>query len=142
MFLMFGKHWKHGGNWPQWEERRQKAHRWGWRRPKYNIPVNIIEHDTEFEVRVHALTFPKDQIKISVVEDMLYISGTREPEGDPHPNFVLQEYPIKSFERSFELSHRVDKDQIKAKHEDGGVLVITVPKTSEAQTSDIEIEVE
>jgi len=112
----------------------------GWRRPKYNIPVNIIETETEFEVFVHALTYPKDKIKVSVVDDMLYISGTREPE-DSSPNFVLQEYPIKSFERSFELSHKVDKDNIQAKFAEG-VLVVTVPKTSEAQKPEVTIDIE
>lgn len=111
----------------------------GWRRPKHNIPVNIIESGEGYELHVHALTYSKESIKVSVIDDMLYITGTREPK-DSSPNFVLQEYPIKSFERSFELSHKVDKDNIEAKFAEG-VLIITVPKTKEAQKPEVTIDI-
>jgi len=150
-------HWKHGWHWPeddeQMRERGRKARArakrkfkhfmnegGSWRRPKYNIPVNVIERETEYEVMVHAVTYPKENIKVSVVDDMLYISGTREPEED-RPNFVLQEYPIKSFERSFELSHKVDKDNISAKFVDG-ILVVVVPKTEAAQKPEVNIDIQ
>lgn len=151
--------WKYAWSWPDDSEEgggRGRHHRdyrrakrkfrrfmnqgTNWRRPKHNIPVNVIERETEYEVLVHALTYPKDQIKVSVIDDTLYISGTREPEED-RPNFILQEYPIKSFERSFELSHKVDKDGIQAKHEHG-VLVVIVPKTKDAQRPEVNIDIE
>lgn len=113
--------------------------RGGFRRPKHNIPVNIIENDTEFIAYVHAVTFPKESIRLVVAGDMLYISGTRSP-ADLHPNFILQEYPIKSFERVFELSETVDTSRITARHEDG-VLIITAPKTAEAQRPEREIDI-
>lgn len=136
---MFG-HWKRYACSPNWEDHRRQHRRRAWRRPKYNIPVNIIERDTEYEVHVHAVTFPKDGIKVAVVDDLLYISGSRSPEDDS-PNFFLQEYPIKSFERTFELSHRVDKANIKASYKDG-ILTILVPKTEAAQQSQQEIDIE
>jgi HSP20 family protein len=120
--------------------RRSKFRREGYRRPKYNVPVNIIEHADAFEVQVFALTYPKDGIKVAVVEDTLYLSGKRHPEHEA-PNFLLQEYPIKSFERSFELSQRVDKSGIKASHQDG-ILTIHVPKAGMATQPEQEIEVE
>lgn len=120
--------------------RRGKFRRAGFRRPKYNVPVNIIEHEDAFEVQVFALTYPKDSIKVAVIEETLYISGKRQPEHDA-PNFLLQEYPIKSFERSFELSQRVDKSGIKATHRDG-ILTIRVPKADSAMQPEQEIEVE
>jgi len=133
--------WKYADQASAWEAKARRHAQRGWRRPKYNVPVNIIEHETEFEVRVHALTFAKEDIKISVVEDTLYISGSRTHEGDPSPHFLLQEYPIKSFERSFELSHRVDKSKISARHEHG-VLVVTVAKASAAMQPEINIDIE
>ena len=103
--------------------------------------VYIIENETEFIAHVYAVSFPKEGIKISVVDDTLYISGTRTPEGNPSHNFMLQEYPIKSFERAFELSHTVDQSKIKAKHENG-VLTIIAPKTVEAQEPEHDIEID
>lgn len=112
----------------------------GFRRPKHNVPINIIENTAEYEVHVYALGFAKEDIKISVTGDMLYITGTRTIADDYKPNFVRQEYPIKSFERMLDLNGAVDTNNISAKHEDG-VLKITLPKTPEAQKEQTEITV-
>lgn len=133
------RHMKHRHRHGRNEQNRYA--RMGFRRPKHNIPVNIIEHEAEFVLSLHAPSFPRDQIKVTVVEDTLYISGTREIEGDTHPNFLLQEYPIKSFERSFELSHRADKKSIKATYKDG-ILTVKVAKTVSAQHPEVDITVE
>ena len=132
--------WKHA-DWAQaWEEKARRHRQRGFRRPKYNIPVNIVENEDEYEVHVHALTYAKDQIKVSVLDDTLYISGRREP-ADEYPNFLLQEYPIKSFERSFELSDHVDRGNITARYEKG-VLIVMVPKLKAASGPEQEIEIE
>src|SRR5476649_2057421 len=47
------------------------------KRPKYNVPLNIIDNETSFEVHVYAVGFLKENIKLSVTDDVLYISGTR-----------------------------------------------------------------
>ena len=120
--------------------RMHKFRRAGFRRPRYNVPVNIIETKTYFEAWVYCISFKKEDISISVLEDTLYISGTRVPDDDA-PNFMLQEYPIKGFERVFELSEKVDKSKIKARMEDG-VLKIHVPKTEAAQHPVREVEIE
>jgi HSP20 family protein len=136
---MFWKHHpghRHGAGQHQGQRR---GHRWGYRRPKYNIPVNIVEADKEYTLTLHAPTYAKENIKLSVMGEMLYITGTREPE-DLHPNFILQEYPIKSFERSFELSHKADKNNIKASYKDG-VLTVVVGKTKAAQEPEVDIEI-
>ncbi len=112
---------------------------WGYRRPKHNIPVNIIEHDDNIEVRVHALTFDPDDIVVSITDNVLYISGTREPEVD-RPNFRLQEYPIKSFERSFELGADLNVENIEARMSDG-VLVVSIPYGEKAKGPDIRVEI-
>ncbi len=131
---MFG-HWS--GEMPTNRgRRRMRPHR----RAKYNVPVNIIEHDREFELWLFAHHFPKENIKVAVVEDTLYITGNRTPEVD-RPNFILHEFPIKSFERSFELSHRVDKSKVKALY-DHGILKVYVGKTAQAQKTEIDIEIE
>ena len=113
---------------------------WGYRRPKHNIPVNIIEHEDHIEVHVHALTYNPDDIIVTVTDGVLYISGTREPEVD-RPNFIVQEYPIKSFERSFELGSHLDLDNIQAKMKDG-VLVVTIARDEKAKGPDKTIKIE
>ncbi|HYG14206.1 MAG TPA: Hsp20/alpha crystallin family protein [Bacteroidia bacterium] len=112
----------------------------GYRRPKHNVPVNIIENETNYEVHVYALGFAKEDIKVAVATDTLYITGTRIIDENYQPNFIRQEYPIKSFERVLDLNGAVDATSIAAKHENG-VLIITLPKSPSAQKTDQEIKV-
>lgn len=111
------------------------------RRPKYNVPLNIMETETNYEVLVYALGFEKDNIKISVVDDVLYISGTKTIDENNRPNFIRQEYPIKSFERTVSLRGQIDSANITARQE-GGILRIVLPKTPEAQKSAQDIKVD
>ena len=110
------------------------------RRPKYNLPINIADNETNFEVYVYALGYAKENIKISVQDDVLYISGTRTVDEENLPNFSKQEYPVKSFERMLNLNGQVNVNDISAKQEEG-VLIITLPKNAEAQRPTQEIPV-
>jgi len=110
------------------------------RRPKYNLPINIADNEANFEVYVYALGYARENIKISVQDDVLYVSGTRTVDEENLPNFSKQEYPIKSFERMLNLNGQVDITAITAKQEDG-VLIITLPKNAEAQKPSQEIPV-
>lgn len=112
---------------------------YGPRRPKHNVPVNISETAEGFEARIFCIGFAKEDVKINLINNMIYISGTRKP-ADEHPDFLLQEYPIKSFERWFELSEHVNQEAVSASFEDG-VLVIHAPKTAEAQAPEREVKI-
>ena len=76
-----------------------------------------------------------------MVDDVLYISGTRTIDESNQPNFSRQEYPIKSFERVVSLNGKIDTKNISARHEEG-VLKITLPKTPEAQMPAQEIKLD
>lgn len=118
--------------------------RYGWgsyRRPKYNVPVNIEDKGVHYEVTVYATGFDKENIKLSVADDVLYIMGTRTIDENNKPNFVKQEFPVKSFERVISLNGQVDSSGIKARQENN-VLFVTLPKTAEAQKPAQEINVE
>lgn len=111
----------------------------GFRRPKYNVPLNIIESDSSYEVAVYATGFAKENITVNVVDDVLYISGSKEVAESP--NFTIQEFPIKNFERSLLLNGLVDIEQISAKVENG-VLIVTLPKSPAAQKTETKVEVQ
>jgi HSP20 family protein len=114
--------------------------RGNFRRPKYNLPINIADNETNFEVYVYALGYAKENIKILVQEDILYISGTRTVDEENLPNFSKQEYPVKSFERMLNLNGRVNIAEISASQVEG-VLIVTLPKTLQAQQQSQEIPV-
>ncbi|MBW4890316.1 Hsp20/alpha crystallin family protein [Mucilaginibacter sp. HMF5004] len=110
------------------------------RRPKYNVPLNIEDAKTEFILHVYATGFSKENIKLSVQDDVLFISGTRTLSEGYDPDFSRQEFPIKTFERVLNLNGQVDTANISAKQEDG-VLIVTLPKTVEASKPAQEIPV-
>jgi len=90
------------------------------RRPKHNVPVNIIDREGAFEVHVYALGFAREAMTLSVADDLLTISGTRDLDEAQQPDFLRQEYPIKSFERIIRLNGKVAIADISAKQVDGG----------------------
>ncbi len=122
------------GNMPKFMEAR-----FGKVRPKYNIPLNVSESDKDFTVSLFATGFSREEIKVTVVDDVLHISGSKE-NIEPTP-FVIQEFPIKNFERRLLLNGLIDTEQISAKVENG-VLLITLPKTPAAQKEETLIEVQ
>ena len=112
----------------------------GGRRPKYNVPINVIENEADYQVSVYATNFSKEDIKVSVVDDMLYISGSKSIDEKDDPDFVLQEFPIKNFERILALNGKVDTENISARSENQ-ILILTLPKTKEAQIKEQKVEV-
>lgn len=133
----YGSAYQHYGA-PFYEKFRRGAG--SFRRPKHNVPVNIIDNGDVFDVHVYALGFDKENITISVSDDLLHINGTRQLEEGQEPQFLRQEYPIKSFERIIQLNDRVDVAGISARQENG-VLIVTLPKKPEAPKSEQTIEI-
>lgn len=120
---------------------QHRPHFGGYRRPKFNVPLNIVDKEDRFEVHVFALGFPKENVKISVSDDLLFISGSKEVAKENEPVFTRQEFPIKNFERTLVLNGQVDTENISATQQDG-VLVISLPKTAEAQVKERNISVQ
>lgn len=111
------------------------------RRPKYNVPTNVVRTEDGFEVHIFAVGFEKQDIEVSVNGDTLTVSGTRTLADDYQPDFVRQEYPIKSFERVFQISDTIDVENIAAKQENG-VLIITLPLKPDAKPNKQKVSVQ
>lgn len=110
-------------------------------RPKYNVPTNVVRTEDGFEVHIFAVGFEKQDIEVSVNGDTLTVSGTRTLAEDYQPDFVRQEYPIKSFERVFQISDTIDVENIAAKQENG-VLIITLPLKPNAKPNKQKVSVQ
>ena len=111
------------------------------RRPKYNVPTNVVRTEDGFEVHIFAVGFEKQDIEVSVNGDTLTVNGTRTVADDYQPDFVRQEYPIKSFERGFQISDTSDVENITAKQENG-VLIITLPLKPDAKPNKQKVNVQ
>lgn len=121
------------------KEHNRRLQFMGYKRPLYNVPINVEENENQFLVSVYATGFGKENIKIEVVDDVLFISGSKEKVDKKA--FTRQEFPIKNFERTLGLNKQVNVEAIAAKS-DNGILKITLPKTVEAQAKPRSITVE
>ncbi len=103
--------------------------------------TDVAEHDNEYVVRLELPGVKKDDVKITMRENVLTISGEKRQEketGEASHHRVERVYG--SFQRSFTLPTNVKADRIDAEYKDG-VLNITLPKAEEAKPKQIEVKV-
>lgn len=107
-----------------------------WGTERSQVPAaNIKETETDFKVELAAPGLEKEDFNISVEEDVLTISSEKKHSSetqDENERFTRREFTYSSFSRSFTLPDEVKHDEISAAYADG-VLIISVPKNTEAQ---------
>ena len=99
------------------------------------VPVNISETDTTYELDMAAPGFKKEDFKVDISGEKLTVSLEHKEETkeeDKKGGLLRQEYRRQSFSRSFSLDDTVDPNKIAAKYQDG-LLHLTLPKKEAAQ---------
>ena len=102
-------------------------------------PVDIIEGKDGFTIEFDLPGFEKDEIKVSVKEGELTVSGERKPtvaEGETY--FRNFERPEGKFSRSFRLPKHTDSENIRGSYHNG-ILTFEIPKKEEAKSRTIEV---
>ena len=90
--------------------------------------ANIKEEETKYHVELSAPGYKRDDIKVSVEDDTLTITGELKTENEAKKeNYVKREFRSGNFKRSFNLNGMVNLEKIDAKYEDG-ILKIDLPK--------------
>lgn len=93
--------------------------------------ANIKEEDTKYHVELSAPGYNRENIKVSVEDDTLTITGEVKIENEERKeNFLKREFRSGNFKRSFNLNGMVNVDKIDAKYEDG-ILRIDLPKVEQ-----------
>jgi HSP20 family protein len=101
--------------------------------------VNIRETDSAFFVEAELPGLTRDDIEITLENNLLKLSGERRFEKDGNDeSYHRVERSYGSFLRTFSLPSQVSSDDVKASFKDG-VLVIEVPKAAEARPRKIDI---
>jgi HSP20 family protein len=104
-------------------------------------PVDIVEAQDGFTIRVDLPGVNQKDVKVSLLGDQLTIRGERQQTRETKGESVHRvERRYGSFERTFTLGVAVRADQVKASYRDG-VLEVQVPKAEEAKVREIEVQV-
>jgi HSP20 family protein len=103
--------------------------------------VDITEDDKEYLIKAELPEMKKEEIKISVHEDVLSISGERKYEKEEKgKKYHRVERAYGSFVRSFTLPEDADASKINAEYKEG-VLKLHLPKSEKAKPKAIEVKV-
>ncbi len=107
----------------------------------WNPAVDVVEHDDSFVIEAELPGMNKDDIKISVTNDILTIRGEKKIEKeDKKKNYHRTERSYGSFTRSFSLPGNIKSDKVDAEFKNG-VLMVSVPKSEEAKPKQIDVKV-
>jgi len=110
--------------------------------PAWIPRVDIAETDDEIIVRADIPGMEKDEIKVTLSDNILTISGEKKIERDEkRENYHRVERVFGSFSRSFYIPTNVEADKIKASYKNG-VLEVVLPKKESAKPKEIPVEVE
>ncbi len=116
---------------------------YGNREVSFEPATNIYEDEKAVEIEIAVPGYEKEQVKISVENNNLVVSGTSEKKegqenessGSSHIEFRKQ-----NFEKKFRLSEKLDSEKVDAVIING-ILKITVAKKEEVVPQKREIEV-
>ncbi|MGB9626214.1 MAG: Hsp20/alpha crystallin family protein [Phycisphaerae bacterium] len=98
-------------------------------RRTYTPNVDIIETNDEFLVLADMPGVAPDAIDIQYEQGVLTMHGKVEPRQDEEKtNWLLREYGVGDFYRSFQLGEGIDCDRIEARLKDG-VMELHLPKS-------------
>ena len=103
--------------------------------------VDIVEHDDEYLVKVELPGVNKEEVKLTLENNILTIRGEKKQEKETKKeNYHRVERSYGSFQRSFTLPAAVKSDKIDASYKDG-ILTVSLPKAEEAKPKQIEVKV-
>jgi len=109
--------------------------------PTWLPAVDIVEQKDDYIVKVDLPGLTKNDVKITVQNDILTIRGEKKQEKESkEQNVHRMERSYGMFQRSFTLPSSVKSEKIDAVFADG-VLTITLPKVEEAKAKEIEVKV-
>ncbi len=103
--------------------------------------VRISEDKDNFYLNLEMPGIPKDEVKISLENNVLSVSGNKKHQSKSEDtNLIMNEIYYGEFCRSFTLSDDIKTDNIDAEFKDG-LLTITLPKKEEVKPVVKEIKV-
>lgn len=106
----------------------------------FPVRMDIAEDDNSFKILAELPGLNKDDIKITVKENLLTINGERARNDEEHDRTIWSDRYFGSFTRSFKLPDTINKSGVSADYKNG-LLNITLPKKEETRPQAIDINV-
>jgi HSP20 family protein len=104
--------------------------------------VNIVERENDYELRMLAPGFSKEDMKLRVENDVLTISAEKKNEElKENERYTRREFTHSAFSRSFSLPETVKVEEIRAEFKNG-VLHLSIPKAEQAKPRTREISIQ
>lgn len=99
--------------------------------------IDMYETSDAYIVKVELAGMNKDDVKVQLVQRVLFISGVRFDKGDENRNhFHVAEIAYGQFLRKVELPGDVDENKIVAQYEEG-YLKISIQKAQKEQSNPV-----
>jgi len=109
--------------------------------PEWAPLVDIAEDDKEYLIKVELPEVQKEDVKVTVENGTLAISGERKAEKEQKGRkFHRVERYYGQFERNFSIPDDAEADSVKAEFKDG-VLRVHLAKSEKARPKQIEVKV-
>lgn len=108
-----------------------------------NIPTNLRETDTGYELQLAAPGLKKEDFKINLEGDTLTVKVDKEQqhtEENKSEGWLRREFQLQSFSRRFQLDDSIDASKISARYTDG-ILQVNLQKKEGAQKVSRTIEI-
>ncbi|APG59123.1 Hsp20/alpha crystallin family protein [Christiangramia salexigens] len=93
-------------------------------------PMNVKEHEDDFEIEFSAPGFTKEDFVVEIEDDILTVSAEKSQENlTEEDNYTRKEFNYQNFQKTLQLPKSVDASQdIKANYKNG-ILKIKLLKT-------------
>ncbi len=103
--------------------------------------VDITEDEKEYTIKAELPDVKKDDVKISVQNDALSITGERKYEKEEkNKKYHRVERAYGSFSRSFTVPEDADAERVSAEFKDG-LLKVHLPKSEKVKPKTVEVKV-
>lgn len=100
--------------------------------PRKNMKTDVIELDDKYVLEVELPGYNKDDIKISIVDDILTIEASKSTETKKEGKQIMQERQSEKISRSFTFGRKLASEDVTASY-DNGILKLEVMKEKEAE---------
>lgn len=101
--------------------------------------MNLYDQGEEILVAVEVPGVPKDRLRVDLRENVLTLSGSRDPAPYENASPLREETPAGTFTKSLRLPVKVAAEKVEAQYKDG-ILLIRMAKSEESKPKQIAIQ--